>query len=111
MRITFQWAKQASNELARLLLVLGLATVGARNWRLWKRDKELATRLRLDKSVPPTLRQMPRISALVAGWNEHDRIEDHIRSFLALSYPNIELILCAGGDDDTFERALQYASE
>ena len=38
-------------------------------------------------------------------------IDAHIESFLALDYPNIELILCAGGSDDTLARAQCYAGD
>jgi cellulose synthase/poly-beta-1,6-N-acetylglucosamine synthase-like glycosyltransferase len=88
----------------------GLLAVVVYNLHLWRRDRELANRLRDECSPVPALRRMPKVSALVAAWNESDRIDDHIRSFLALTYPNIELILCAGGDD-TLDRARRYASE
>jgi cellulose synthase/poly-beta-1,6-N-acetylglucosamine synthase-like glycosyltransferase len=57
--------------------------------------------------LPPftTWREQPKVSVLVAAWNEADNIDDQIRSFLALRYPNRELVLCAGGADDTFARA------
>jgi len=48
---------------------------------------------------------------LVAAWNEAEMIEQHIQAFLRLSYPQRELVLCAGGKDGTYERALAYANE
>lgn len=58
-------------------------------------------------------RQHPRqqgakLSVLAAAWNEADNIDAFIRSFLALSYPRKELVLCAGGNDGTFELADRY---
>lgn len=93
------------------LLVIGLAAMTAYNWLLWRRDRALAERLRANKPPVPELQQYPKVSALVAAWNEGPRIDAHIQSFLALSYPAIELILCAGGNDDTLLRARSYASE
>lgn len=93
------------------LLGLGLAGVAAYNWRHWQRDQALAERLRAERADVPSLSRTPRISALVAAWNEAAHIDAHIQSFLALAYPNIELVICAGGADDTLARAQRYAGE
>lgn len=50
----------------------------------------------------------PFVSVLVAAWNESGNIDRHIRSFLRLRYPTKELILCAGGQDGTYEIARSY---
>lgn len=102
---------RAANNHAGVLLMMGLAGVAWRNWQLWQHDRALATRLRKERKPVPGLSRMPKVSALVAAWNEGARIDDHVQSFLALHYPNIELILCAGGTDDTLQRARTYASE
>jgi cellulose synthase/poly-beta-1,6-N-acetylglucosamine synthase-like glycosyltransferase len=102
---------RTGDRYAGKLFLAGLLGVGVYNWRLWLRDRELATRLRAEHAAVPRLARTPKVSALVAAWNEHDHIDSHIRSFTALKYPNIELILCAGGTDDTLERARRYASE
>jgi cellulose synthase/poly-beta-1,6-N-acetylglucosamine synthase-like glycosyltransferase len=104
-------AHASANRNPGKLFLIGLAGVVAYNWRQWQRDKALAARLRSARTPIPKLSRTPKVSALVAAWNEHDHIDAHIRSFLALTYPDIELILCAGGDDDTLERARRYASE
>lgn len=51
----------------------------------------------------------PKVSALVAAWNEAEHVESHIRSFLDLVYPNKELVICAGGPDGTFALAERWA--
>ena len=51
----------------------------------------------------------PAVSAIVAAWNEAANIDAHIRSFFGMSYPNCELVICAGGSDDTYERARRYS--
>jgi glycosyltransferase involved in cell wall biosynthesis len=54
---------------------------------------------------------MPQVSVLLAAWNERRHIDAHIGSFLSLDYPNIELVICAGGADGTFEQARKYACD
>lgn len=81
------------------------------NVLLWRRDRALAARLRAERPPLPELARTPKVSALVAAWNEGERIDAHIQSFLGLRYPDIELVLCAGGSDDTYARALRYAGE
>jgi cellulose synthase/poly-beta-1,6-N-acetylglucosamine synthase-like glycosyltransferase len=51
------------------------------------------------------------VSVLVAAWNEAEDLPHLIESFLQLDYPAKELILCAGGRDDTYEIAQQYAKQ
>lgn len=95
------------------IFALGLCAIAAHNLRSWRHDRSLANRYLEDwtSSPVPRLSCTPTVSALVAAWNERESIEAHIQSFLALSYPAIELILCAGGEDGTYEVARGYASE
>jgi cellulose synthase/poly-beta-1,6-N-acetylglucosamine synthase-like glycosyltransferase len=102
---------QAANRHAPWWLLLGMVAVVAWNWRLWKRDQAQASRDRGRFPPLPKLTRTPKVSVLVAAWNEQHRIEDHLRSFLRLSYPNIELVLCAGGEDSTLDIARRYACE
>jgi len=92
-------------------LVLGLAVVVLHNWRLWQRDKAFLAARPAPQLLPPLSEwpALPLVSVLVAGWNEAAHIDRHIESFLALRYPYKELVLCAGGADDTYERACRYA--
>lgn len=46
------------------------------------------------------------VSVLVPAWNEGATIERSIAAFRGLSYPHRELVVCAGGADDTYERAV-----
>ncbi len=99
------------DRLAWPLALLGLAAVAGHNWRLWRRDWAfLAARAAPDPLPPPgEWPERPLVSVLVAAWNEAAHIDRHVESFLALRYPHRELILCAGGEDGTFERAGRYA--
>ncbi len=94
-----------------LLLSSGMCALIALNILLWWRERAMADRLRADREMLPCLSRHPKVSVLVAAWNEGEQIDAHIRSFLELRYPNIELILCAGGRDDTLVRAKHYCGE
>lgn len=109
-----QTARKINKEInhhALKVLLSGLVGVAGYNWHLWQRDKKLADRLKTEQRPVPTLSRTPKISVLVAAWNEQKHIENHIRSFLALQYKNIELILCVGGSDEGFELAKQFENE
>nr|MBC7245830.1 glycosyltransferase [Chloroflexota bacterium] len=102
------------------LLAVGLMAVTAWNWWQWRCDRALALRLRPPASSPPSSSAyqlpspsvpLPKVSVLVAAWNEAEMIEQHIQSFLGLQYPDKELVLCAGGPDVTYEIARRYAGE
>jgi cellulose synthase/poly-beta-1,6-N-acetylglucosamine synthase-like glycosyltransferase len=54
---------------------------------------------------------VPKVSVLVAAWNEANMIQQHVESFIGLQYPAKQMVLCAGGEDGTYELALCYASE
>jgi cellulose synthase/poly-beta-1,6-N-acetylglucosamine synthase-like glycosyltransferase len=99
---------RATNRHAGKLLAAGLAGALAYNAWQWRREAALARRKR---PAQPALARTPKVSALVAAWNEAGQIDAHIQSFLALRYPAIELVICAGGADGTLERARRYAGE
>lgn len=105
-------ANRLANRLAGPLLLLGLAAVALRNWRLWQEDKAFLARRGQPAPLPPLAAwpELPLVSVLVAAWNEADNIERHIDSFLALRYPHKELVLCAGGPDGTYGIAARYAN-
>jgi cellulose synthase/poly-beta-1,6-N-acetylglucosamine synthase-like glycosyltransferase len=102
--------KTRFDRLALPLGLVGIAAAALYNWHLWQRDKAyLAGRAKPD-SLPPLEEwpDLPKVSILVAAWNEAGNIERHIRSFLALRYPNKELLICAGGEDGTFDLASSH---
>lgn len=102
----------AGRHLDKLLL-LGLAGVAWHNCRLWQRDKALLARKKEAEPLQAleTWPDLPLISVLVGAWNEAGTIEQHIKSFLRLRYPRKELVLCAGGDDGTYDLAEAFASD
>jgi len=99
------------NAQAGWVFLVGVVLVTLWNGYRWRYDRALALRLRGKQPESVSLRAWPKVSVLVAAWNEAHMIREHIESFLRLRYPNKELILCAGGDDGTYETARQYAGE
>ena len=110
---TLRTAHRTLNHWALPFGAAGLAFVSWHNWQQWRRDKE-AFANRSQNAPSPTVEAwptQPKVSVLVAAWNEAAHIERHIQSFLALSYSHKELILCAGGEDGTYALARPYAKD
>jgi cellulose synthase/poly-beta-1,6-N-acetylglucosamine synthase-like glycosyltransferase len=100
------------NHHAWWFLLAGFLGVLFHQSRLWRQDRR---RLAGIKAVPPlpglaNWPRLPKVSALVAAWNEAADIESHIQSFLALRYPHKQLVLVAGGDDATYALACKFSS-
>lgn len=51
------------------------------------------------------------VSVLVPAWNESEMIERTISAFKNISYVHKELIICAGGEDDTYKIAADKAQK
>jgi cellulose synthase/poly-beta-1,6-N-acetylglucosamine synthase-like glycosyltransferase len=66
-------------------------------------------RLRLASSQSTVRNRVPKVSILVAAWNEVETLERCIQSISRLRYPNIELIICAGGSEGSYEIARDFA--
>lgn len=111
LKSDFRLFKNISGRYAGPLLLIGLVGIVLYNLRLWRNERNLADRLKAKRASSTTLSRQPKISSLVAAWNAGNQVDAHLHSFLELNYPDIELILCAGGEDGTLERARRYASE
>ena len=107
----FRWLWGWLNQHAGWLFATGLALVALWNWRACRRDRALAERLRAETPEPAALGATLRVSVLVAAWNEAAFIQRLIGGFLALRYPNKELVLCAGGEDGTYSASEVYATD
>ena len=104
-----QQARRLGDRYAGVALAGGVAALVAYNLRQWRRDRALAVALRTAREDSrPAVAVTPRVTVLVAAWNEADLIERHVESVLALRYPNLEYVLCAGGTDDTYRLASRY---
>lgn len=73
----------------------------------WRRDRRRIHRLAATRKAIPSLAAIsgdpPRVSFLVAAWNEEAAIRPCIEAILRLSYRKLEVVLCAGGSDRTRE--------
>src|SRR5437868_2936186 len=99
--------KKLNSHTGKIFL-MGLSAVLVYNWHLWQKDKQLAERLRKEHQVIPVLSRTPKVSVLVAAWNEAAIIGRFLESLLASPYPELEIIICAGGSDQTLEIARRY---
>ena len=44
------------------------------------------------------------VIVMVAAWNAARDVERFVEAFRCVSYPNLELVVCAGGSDGTWKR-------
>ncbi|MCY0899354.1 MAG: glycosyltransferase [Firmicutes bacterium] len=60
---------------------------------------------------PPQLdaRQTRSVTFLVAAWNAAEDVEPFVKAFRALNLPSAQLVLAAGGEDGTYERAVSLS--
>ncbi len=93
----------------KAILAVGIGVVVTQNLRQWQRDKNMAEQLKRERPELPELSATPKVSVLLPAWNEGANVEDAILSFKALKYQNKEMIVCAGGRDDTYERAQRHS--
>jgi len=98
-----------SDRYAQPLLILGCMAGCAYNFAKWQRDRRRAQAVRAArKAASPPLRSTPRVTIIVAAWNEGDLIGRHIASIQSLRYPNLEYVICAGGEDGTYEQVKRH---
>ena len=103
---------QFINCHAGKLLLLGLARYAWRFYAQWQEDQNNLAQKQPPAPLPPLEEwvELPLVTLLVAAWNEEAYIEGFLSSFADLDYPNKELILVAGGSDQTFSKAHPWAS-
>jgi glycosyltransferase involved in cell wall biosynthesis len=56
------------------------------------------------------VRALPSVSVLLPAWNEASMLDRCLTALLAINWPGLEVILCAGGDDGTAAIAAAFAS-
>ncbi|MGA3185529.1 MAG: glycosyltransferase family 2 protein [Bryobacteraceae bacterium] len=84
--------------MAAVTLVLPLIY----NLRLWRQDLVRIRKLTaMRKEIPLLTGDVPRVSFLIAAWNEESTLRSCIEAIERLSYPSLEIVLCAGGTDRT----------
>lgn len=107
-----------ADSRAGWILLGGLIAAVALNGLLWRRDRACLERERRRASgqraetpgiALSSVAQFPRVSVLLPAWNEGEYIRECLDSIRNLRYPNLELIVCAGGEDGTLDLARRYA--
>lgn len=93
-----------------LVSVLTIAVINLRQWRLDRHKQQALLEETQHFKAASIAGQPPRLSFLVAAWNEQQHLAYCLESILSLPYPNLEIVLCAGGQDDTFAAARAYTS-
>lgn len=89
--------------LGAAVALAGLVSVAkARQDRQWTETNAVST---------APLEGTEVVSVLVPAWNEGATIERSIAAFRDLSYSHRELVVCAGGEDDTYDRAVAAAED
>ncbi len=58
-----------------------------------------------------TLKSSPSVSVLLPAWNDAAMIGRCLESLLAIERADLEIIVCAGGEDGTLDVARRYAGE
>lgn len=56
-------------------------------------------------------RKLPSVSVLLPAWNDEQMVGRCLESLLAIDWPNLEIIVCAGGQDNTLAVARRYEGE
>ncbi|MBZ5602243.1 MAG: glycosyltransferase family 2 protein [Acidobacteriia bacterium] len=96
-----------------LFVALALALPLILNVLRWRRDRERIRALTGARRKIPydeLLRHgAPRVSFLIAAWNEEATLARCIDAVLSLGYPDLEVVLCAGGTDSTWQIASGFS--
>ncbi len=93
-----------------LVSILTIAVINLRQWRLDRHKQQALLEETQHFKAASIAGQPPRLSFLLAAWNEQQHLARCLESILSLPYPNLEIVLCAGGQDGTFAAARAYAS-
>lgn len=79
----------------------------------WRSDLQRLRQVTVRKNISvlgPTQEHAPRVSFLLAAWNE-ETLKSCLDAILRLDYPDFEVVLCAGGTDRTWQIASELASD
>jgi cellulose synthase/poly-beta-1,6-N-acetylglucosamine synthase-like glycosyltransferase len=85
------------------IFFVGIA--GLVNLLIWRLDRHRALNLKAgstDQFSLPSVLPAVRVSFLIAAWNERTNVGRCLESILALPYPDMEIVLCTGGQDGTY---------
>lgn len=80
------------------------------NLWIWKNDLHCAHKLHSCELInPEPVTELPTlVSFLIPAWNEQNNIKRCIEAVISLPFSNLEIIVCAGGNDDTYDIAKSH---
>jgi cellulose synthase/poly-beta-1,6-N-acetylglucosamine synthase-like glycosyltransferase len=100
------------NRRAGWVLGIGMLGLLYSAYRQYKKLAEQRNNRPLD-TLPrlPVMEVHPRVSMLIPAWNEACYISQCLNSALGLRYPKKEIIVCAGGQDETYATAKTFEEQ
>lgn len=63
------------------------------------------------RAPEPTTKVLPSVSVLLPAWNDAAMVGRCLDSLVAIEWPDLEIIVCAGGEDGTLDVARQYEGD
>ena len=106
---TIESVASALNHYSAHILLLGTVALATRASVIWQKHLKGLSRLETESPIKPFISdESPMVTVLVAAWNEQAHVENFLRSYSDLDYPNKKLILVAGGHDETFQLASSW---
>ncbi len=105
--------RSSSGRLSVIGALVLLSVAAVRNWQAWRDASRLGPEPLNDEPLERASRwaASPSVSVLVAAWNEASIIERHLASFAKLTYPDLQMVICAGGADGTYDLASPWAGD
>ncbi|MBC7227271.1 MAG: glycosyltransferase family 2 protein [Thermoflexales bacterium] len=108
LRVLWLWGESH----AGWVLAVGICLAALLNLYLWQR-RQLPTNSSYshqESQLPPLMLQSPPgVSILLPAWDEAESIQDCLQAIRNLRYPDVQLVICAGGTDGTLELARRGA--
>lgn len=107
-RKLYRWGESR----AGWVLLAGSIAAAGYNWLKWRADRRRQREIcspQTQLPLPGDAEQIPRVSILLPAWNEAGTLETCLNALERLRYPNVEIVLCAGGQDATFAIAQRHA--
>ncbi|MGA9349233.1 MAG: glycosyltransferase family 2 protein [Anaerolineae bacterium] len=93
------------------LLAGGLGVAAILHGFRWWEDKRRIRKFAPEMGEVYNFGETPSVSILLPAWNEADNVGACMESVLNLRYPNKQLVVCAGGGDNTLEIAKGYEGQ
>lgn len=111
MVLALTWLRDADSlsSIAFWYFIL-LATIPSFMYWILRTEKAMSKRQKKRYSQHEGVKEgLPLVSILIPAWNEGVIIDRSVKSVLQVDYPAFEMIIVAGGEDDTYQKATKWA--